>query len=239
MKQIVLSILLSLFLCTVFGQQGILRKSQFAKIKLKNATAAATEARWNFSRPAAAVAGYNNMVAGSASSVGNVSVTDPATGWTLVATGTQWEPYAGSIAHLTNGDGGYSGGGSPTYTTFPATALANGWLQAGHTIGEVAGTYPLQARNLQSGVIYQVFVISSIKASVNGNLPNGVWYCKFGSASATSQTIAQQSNYTTPALMFEGTLANPGDYIYFGPISNTGNNTDGIVCNAVYIRVKP
>jgi hypothetical protein len=195
-------------------------------------TGGATEARWNFTKTAFSVSGYNNMIAGG-SSVGNLSVTDSATGWTLVTVGSQWEPYAGSFFALNNGEGG-SSAGSPTYTTFSANALQGGFLQAGHTISEAVSDYPFEFTNLPTGT-YEVYVISSIKASVNPSLPNGIWYCKFGSASATSQTILEQANYTTPALMFSGSITS-GQKIQFGPFSGTSANTDGVVANAVYIK---
>jgi hypothetical protein len=189
-----------------------------------------TSARWNFTKTPYAVAGNNNMVAGP--TVGNLSQTDPATGWTLITNGGEWEPYLGSFQALNNGEGG-SSAGSPTYTTFSAEELQGGFLQAGHTT-ESGGKYPFEFTNLPAGT-YKLYLIGSIKSTINGNVPNGRFKVKFGSAAPTTQGIAQQSNYTTPALVFEGTIAE-GEKIEFGPYTLTESNGDATICNCLLIE---
>lgn len=190
----------------------------------------ATSARWNFTKTAFSVSGNNNMVAGT--TVGSLSQGDSATDWVLLTNGGEWEPYLGSFQALNNGEGG-SSAGSPTYTTFSANELQGGFLQAGHTT-ESGGKYPLEFHGLPAGT-YKLYLIASIKASVNGNVPNGVYKVKFGSAAATTQTIAQQSNYTTPALVFEGTIAD-GEIIQFGPYTLTESNGDATCFNCLLIE---
>ncbi len=189
-----------------------------------------TIARWNFTATAYSVSGYNNMIAG-ASSIGDLTSTDAATGWQLITNGAEWEKYVSAYHVLNNGEGG-SSAGSPTYTDFPAEALQGGFLLAQHST-QNTGKYPFEFTNLPAGT-YEIKVISSIKASVNSNVPNGRWAFKFGSGSETTQTIAQQANYTTPALVFSGTIA-AGEKIQFGPKTLTENSDDVVVVNALII----
>lgn len=188
-------------------------------------------AKFNFSKTANAQTGWNNMVAGG-SSVGNQSKTDSETGWTLITNSAQWELFVSSFWALNNGEGG-SSAGAPSYTDFPAAVLAGGFIQSAHSHAVSNTTYPFEFTNLPAGT-YEIKVISSIKASVNPDLPNGIWYFKFGSASATSQTIAQQANNTTNILTFTGTITE-GQRIYFGPFTPTENTTDATIANALII----
>lgn len=196
-----------------------------------------SSAQWHMSRPAIAIASSNNMVATSASSVGSLSVTDAITGWTLTTNSAQWEPYFGSVAHLTNGDGGASSG-SPIYDYFNPNMLANGFLQAGHTFAVSGANYPYEYTNLPAGD-YELQVISSIKTSVNSNLPNGIWYVRVGAGGTpTNQTISQQSNYTTPALIFTVTM-NGTDHLFFGPFtSSEDGNASATVANCMKLKKK-
>jgi hypothetical protein len=189
-------------------------------------------ARFNFSRTANVVSGWNNMVAG-ASAVGNQTATDATTGWTLTTTAGEWELYYSFFA-LNNGEGG-SSAASPTYTDFPATVLSGGFIQSQHSTNNGgANSYPFQFTNLPAGT-YEIKVISSIRANINANLPNGVWRVKYGSAAETSQTITQQSNNTTNILIFTGTIA-AGEQIRFGPFTPTESVDEATISNAVIIR---
>lgn len=194
----------------------------------KNAT---NVARWNFTKTAFSVTGYNNMVA-DVSAVGNQTSTDPVTGWTLITNASEWEPYVGSFWALNNGEGG-SSDGSPVYTDFDANALQGGFINAAHSFAVSNTTYPFEFTNLPAGT-YELRVISSIKSSINSNLTNGVWYVKFGSNTPTTQSIGLQSNYTTPSLIFTGTIS-AGERIYFGPFTGSEGNTDATIANCIMI----
>ena len=193
--------------------------------------ASVNSARWNFTKTAFAVAGNNNMIAG-ASVIGSLSQRDSSTDWKLLTNGGEWEPYLGSFQALNNGEGG-SSAGSPTYTTFSANELQGAFLQAGHSTA-IGGKYPLELHGLPAGD-YKLYLIGSIKSSINSNVPNGQFKVKFGSASETTQSIAQQSNYTTPALVFDGSLTE-GEIIQFGPYTLTEGNGDATVFNCLFIE---
>lgn len=188
-------------------------------------------ARWNFSKTSNVVSGWNNMVAG-ANAVGNLTSTDASTGWTLTTNAGEWELYFSFFA-LNNGEGG-SSAASPTYTDFPATVLAGGFIQSQHASNNGgANSYPFQIANLPAGT-YEVKVISSIKASINSNLPNGRWKFKFGAASETTQTISQQSNNTTNILTFTGTIGS-GEVLRFGPFTPNEDTNQATIANAIII----
>ena len=193
--------------------------------------ASINSARWNFTKTAFAVSGNNNMIAG-ASVVGSLSQNDSATNWKLLTNGGEWEPYLGSFHALNNGEGG-SSAGSPTYTTFSADELQGAFLQAGHST-DIGGKYPMELHGLPAGT-YKLYLIGSIKSSINANVPNGQFKVKFGASAETTQSIAQQSNYTTPALVFDGTLSE-GEIIQFGPYTLTEGNGDATVFNCLFIE---
>jgi hypothetical protein len=172
-------------------------------------------AQWNFSISTLTVEGYNNVVAGPSSIVDRTS-TDPTTGWTLTVNGAQWNKWNGFAFALGNGEGGSSDPGA-VYTDFPEAAMQGGWINGNHSFASHNTTYPMEFANLPAGT-YRLTVIGSVKASVLSSLVNGWWYVKFGSASVQSDVIAEQANYTGPALQFTGTIGT-GEKLQFGPFS--------------------
>lgn len=193
--------------------------------------ASATSARWNFTKTAFAVAGNNNMIA-AASRVGEQVQVDAATKWGLHTNAAEWEMFSNTVWALNNGEGG-SSAGSPTYTTFSANELQGGFVTGQHT-ENTYGQYPLELGNLPPGR-YRLTLIGSVKATINGNVPNGIYRAKFGKEAEQQQTIAQESNYTTPGVIFTGNIEQ-GERIQFGPYTTTEKWDTAAILNCLLIE---
>lgn len=211
--------------------------SQLILVNGNRYVVASTIAKFNMSKTTSITSGWTNCTA-SGGFIGSQTFTDPGTGWQLVTNGSQWERYYGGTEALTNGDGGTSAGGSPTYDNFPATVMANGWLQAGRSYATYSATFPIEIRNLPAGT-YTVEVTGTLKGSVNTFPTDGIWYMKFGTNTVSNQTLTSQVDNTNRTRTFDATsiftqtgLSNQttittGQYIYIGPYTLTDNASDG------------